>query len=62
MEELQHTDEDTKPSKHDKILCFVLEPRKLVELQAIFDGLKPILHSAEFKEAVPEERPYLNTM
>jgi FlaA1/EpsC-like NDP-sugar epimerase len=67
FEELQHTDENTKPTEHDKIFCFVSEPKKLEEVQAIFDGLKPILHSSEpaelklkLKEAVPEYKPYLN--
>ena len=67
FEELQHTDENTKPTEHDKIFCFVSEPKKLEEVQAIFDGLKPILHSSEpvelklkLKEAVPEYKPYLS--
>lgn len=67
FEELQHTDENTKPTEHDKIFCFVSEPKKLEEVQAIFDGLKPILHSSEpaelklkLKGAVPEYKPYLN--
>jgi FlaA1/EpsC-like NDP-sugar epimerase len=67
FEELQHTDENTKPTEHEKIFCFVSEPRKLEELEAVFDGLRPILHSAEpaelklkLKEAVPEYKPYLN--
>ncbi|MDA7631448.1 polysaccharide biosynthesis protein [Verrucomicrobia bacterium] len=67
FEELQHTDENTKPTEHDKIFCFVSEPRKLEEVEAIFDGLRPILHSAEpaelklkLKEAVPEYKPYLS--
>jgi FlaA1/EpsC-like NDP-sugar epimerase len=67
FEELQHTDENTIPTEHDKIFCFVSEPKKLEEMQAIFDGLKPILHSSEpaelklkLKEAVPEYKPYLN--
>ena len=67
FEELQHTDENTKPTEHDKIFCFVSEPKKLEEVQAIFDGLKPILHLLEpaelklkLKEAVPEYKPYLN--
>ena len=67
FEELQHTDENTKPTEHDKIFCFVSEPSKLEEVQAIFDGLKPVLHSLEptelklkLKEAVPEYKPYLN--
>ena len=67
FEELQHTDENTKPTEHDKIFCFVSEPKKLEEVQAIFDGLRPILHSSEpaelklkLKQAVPEYKPYLN--
>lgn len=67
FEELQHTDENTIPTEHDKIFCFVSEPKKLEEVQAIFDGLKPILHSSEpaelklkLKQAVPEYKPYLN--
>ncbi|MDB4642662.1 polysaccharide biosynthesis protein [Verrucomicrobia bacterium] len=67
FEELQHTDENTKPTEHEKIFCFVSEPRKLEEIVVIFDGLRPILHSAEpaelklkMKEAVPEYKPYLN--
>ncbi|MDB4665131.1 polysaccharide biosynthesis protein [Verrucomicrobia bacterium] len=67
FEELQHTDENTKPTEHDKIFCFVSEPRKLEEIEAIFDGLRPILHTAEpselklkLKEAVPEYKPYLS--
>jgi FlaA1/EpsC-like NDP-sugar epimerase len=67
FEELQHTDENTKPTEHEKIFCFVSEPRKLEEVEAIFDGLRPILHSAEpaelklkLKEAVPEYKPYLS--
>ncbi|MDA7535079.1 polysaccharide biosynthesis protein [Verrucomicrobia bacterium] len=67
FEELQHTDENTKPTEHEKIFCFVSKPRKLEEVEAIFDGLRPILHSAEpaelklkLKEAVPEYKPYLS--
>ena len=67
FEELQHTDENTQPTEHEKIFCFVSEPRKLEEIEAIFDGLRPILHTAEpselklkLKEAVPEYKPYLN--
>ena len=67
FEELQHTDENTKPTEHDKIFCFVSEPKKLEDVQAIFDKLKPILHSLEtaelklkLKEVVPEYKPYLN--
>jgi len=67
FEELQHTDENTKPTEHEKIFCFVSEPRKLEEVEAIFDGLRPILHTVEpaelklkLKEAVPEYKPYLS--
>ena len=67
FEELQHTNENTKPTEHEKIFCFVSEPRKLEEIETIFDGLRPILHSAEpaelklkLKEAVPEYKPYLS--
>ena len=67
FEELQHTDENMQPTEHEKIFCFVSEPRKLEEIEAIFDGLRPILHSAEpselklkLKEVVPEYKPYLN--
>ncbi len=67
FEELQHTDENTKPTEHEKIFCFVSEPRKLEEIEAIFKELRPILHSAEpselklrLKKAVPEYKPYLN--
>ncbi len=67
FEELQHTDENTKSTEHEKIFCFVSDSRKLEEVEAIFDGLWPILHSVEpaelklkLKEAVPEYKPYLN--
>ncbi|MDA7512466.1 polysaccharide biosynthesis protein, partial [Verrucomicrobia bacterium] len=67
FEELQHTDENTRPTEHEKIFCFVSEPRKLEEIETIFDGLRPILHSAEpaelklnLKEAVPEYKPYIS--
>jgi len=67
FEELQHTDENMQPTEHEKIFCFVSEPRKLEEIEAIFDGLRPILHSAEpaelklkLKQAVPEYKPYLS--
>ncbi|MDB4609515.1 polysaccharide biosynthesis protein [Verrucomicrobia bacterium] len=67
FEELQHTDENTQSTEHEKIFCFVSEPRKLEEIEAIFDVLRPILHSAEpaelklkLKEAVPEYKPYLS--
>lgn len=67
FEELQHTDENTKSTEHEKIFCFVSEPRDLGEIKRIFDNLKQILHTSEpaglkqkLKEAVPEYKPYLN--
>ncbi|MDB4691617.1 polysaccharide biosynthesis protein [Verrucomicrobia bacterium] len=67
FEELQHTDENTQPTEHEKIFCFVSEARPLEKVEAFFDGLRPILHSAEpaelklkLKEAVPEYKPYLS--
>ncbi|MDA7662040.1 polysaccharide biosynthesis protein [Verrucomicrobia bacterium] len=67
FEELQHTDENTQPTEYPKIFCFVSEPRKLEEVEAIFDSLRPILHSAEpvelklkLRDAVPEYKPYLS--
>lgn len=67
FEELQHTDENTQPTEHEKIFCFVSEPKKLSEVQTIFDELRSILHITEpaelkmkMKDAVPEYKPYLN--
>ena len=67
FEELQHTDKNTKSTEHEKIFCFVSEPRDLGEVKKIFDNLKQILHISEpaelklkLKEAVPENKPYLN--
>jgi len=67
FEELQHTDENTKPTEHGKIFCFISEAKQLEKIEGIFDGLRPILHSAEpaelklkLKEAVPEYKPYLS--
>ena len=67
FEELQHTNENTKPTEHDKIFCFVSEPRELDQIEKIFEGFRPVLHSGEptelkmkLKEAVPEYKPYLN--
>jgi FlaA1/EpsC-like NDP-sugar epimerase len=68
FEELQHNDENTKPTEHDKIFCFVSDPKKLSEIDKIYSKLKIGLNTLEpteiklkLKEGVPEYKPFLSS-
>ena len=67
FEELQHTNENIKPTEHEKIFCFVSTPKNIEDIEAFLTELKLVLYTFEsselklrLREIVQEYKPFLN--